>query len=469
MSQSTEADHQAVPKLAEESRLNVLVVDDSRLLRETCAGFLTGRGHSCIRAASASEAMRTIDSEAIDVVLLDIGLPDGNGLDLLAEIKASDETIQVIIMTATATIENAVAAMRHGAADFVTKPIDFDLLDKSLRIALRTRRLATENRSLRGQVAQSAGITGLVGEADAMRAAADLIRRIAPSNETCLILGENGTGKEVVARAIHRLSERVDGSFVPVNCGAIAENLIESELFGHVRGAFSGADAARKGLIRQAQGGTLFLDEIGDMPLPMQVKLLRALENREVVPVGADHAVPCDIRVVAATNVDLHEHMAQGKFREDLYYRLNVMTIVVPPLRERTGDIPLLVAHILAENDSRRGVSPEAMDALESWPWPGNVRELQNTVRRACVLADDEIHVEHLPPRMVEARGEPGSGCRVIGNGVIPLSELERQAIKHALAAFGGDRARSARALGIDRTTLYRKLQRMDGTTESES
>lgn len=454
------------------SGLRVLVIEDTSLLRRMCENFLEGHGYGVAQAATAEQAMEIIEQEPIDIAILDLGLPDRDGLDLLAEIRSMEIALEVVVMTGKTSVDNAVRAMKLGACDFVTKPVDFEQLEQALRIATRSIKLEQENRSLRQQLSQS-GRSGILGDAPATQQLISMVERVAPTDETVLLLGENGSGKDLVAQAIHRLSERGAEPFVAVNCGAIAESLIESELFGHRKGAFSGADNDRLGCFRQADGGTLFLDEIGEMPMAMQVKLLRALENREVTPVGADRAVPVNIRVVAATNRDLPEAIASSEFRQDLYYRLAVFPVPVPPLRERPGDVGLLARHFLTRLGGNQHLTAASLDLLERWSWPGNVRELQNVIRRAALMAGDEpIDVSHLPPEMQPAEPvvDPETGAiskpnrvavQISETQVKTLEELEREAIIAALELHNGDRTPTAQALGIDRTTLYRKLKRL--------
>ena len=471
-----------MPDVQDGIGLRVLVVEDTSLMRRMCENFLGQRGYESICTGSAEEALKLVAEHRPDIALIDLGLPDRDGLDLLAELRQVAPALVTIVITGKGTVENAVRALKLGAIDFIVKPVDFDLLEHSLRGAARNARLASENAELRHRLAADA-FAGLVGESPPMGRLRQLIGMVAGSGETVLITGENGTGKDVVARAIHAASPRSARPFVAVNCGAIAETIIESELFGHVKGAFSGAERDRTGCFRQADGGTLFLDEIGEMAPGMQVKLLRALENREVTPVGADAPMAIDLRVVCATNRDLVAAVQGGRFRQDLFYRLAVFPIAVPPLRERAGDIAHLVQHMLGKIAPGRSLHPAALAMLESWPWPGNVRELQNSLRRAALISGaGEIGPEHLPTemhgRVVDAvpaavpaavpvaipvtAALPVSTAipAAVPPAIRPLDELEREAVIAALRHFAGDRTRTADALGIDRTTLYRRLKR---------
>ena len=437
--------------------LHVLVVDGDQDIREMCAAFVSRQGYQVHTAKNGQEALSRVRAQPPDIVLMDLRLRDGSGLEVLREIKALDEGIEVILMTAHSSVNTAVVALKSGASDYLTRPPDLPQLRRSLDLVARAGRLNRENRRLRQFVAGHFGFENIIGESAPMKEVYHLIRKIAPSDVNCLVLGESGTGKEQVARALHLASRRAGKPFVAVNCGAIPKTLVESELFGHVRGAFTGAIAARAGYFLEASGGTLLLDEISEMPLGIQVKLLRAVENQEIRPVGASDVRPIDVRLVAATNADLSAAVREGSFREDLYYRLNVVQISLPPLRERAGDVPLLVQHFLSRQSGPAKVDPAAMRALESYPWPGNVRELLNAIRRACVLSTaDTLTLDDLPPRVRETLAQPGARRPALDS----LAEAEKAAIIRTLEALGGDRTASAKSLGINRSTLYRKMKR---------
>ena len=440
-------------------RLSILVVDDDADFLRTCVLTLLSLGHSAEGVSSAEDALARLRRSRFDVVLLDILLGETNGLQALKEIRASHPGVEIVMMSGHASVNWAVEAMRSGAADYLVKPFGAEDLARALLVASRTGDLARETRRLR-RALQSPPPT-LVGRSRAMAELRRLVRRVAPSDVSVLILGESGTGKEVVARAIHAASPRRDEPFVAVDCAAIAPTLIESELFGHVKGAFTGADRDREGLIGAADRGTLFLDEIGEMPPEAQARLLRVLEAGELRPVGATALQQVDVRVIAATNRDLEKDLS---FRRDLFFRLNVVTIRLPPLRERKEDIALLAEHFLARH-RRSGsicesVSADAMSALKAYSWPGNVRELENVIERCCALAPGlRIERSDLPPSILfstaEATAEP-----VAGTGLPTLQDVRREAIRKALEAAGYDRAKAARILGIDRSTLYRNMRK---------
>jgi two-component system response regulator HydG len=424
-------------------------------------------------AATGAEAEEQLQRIRPDIVLLDLKLPDSDGLEILRQIQARDDAIVPIVMTAHAAVDSAVEAMKRGALDYLVKPLRLDGLKRCLEIAARTARLHRENRRLRQFVAGHFGLENMIGETSIMQEMFALIRKVAPSDVNVLVTGESGTGKEKVARALHLASYRAEKPFVAVNCGAIPATLVESELFGHVRGAFTGAAFSRKGYFLEADGGTLFLDEIGEMPQAAQVKLLRAVENHEVRPVGSSEAAPVDVRLLAATNQDLARAVSEGQFREDLYYRLNVVQIRVPPLRERQADVPLLAQHFLRHClDGRRiAFAAEALHALASYHWPGNVRELENVIRRACALASsDRILLEDLPAAIRDLKPRTGVlEVEVDTRTPQTLEEMERVAIVRTLSELNGDRSATARALGIDRSTLYRKMKRYGIEAPSQS
>ena len=441
----------------------ILIAEDEALLRKILTGLFEGEGYRVAAAATGREALERFGAEPVDLVVTDIRMPEMEGLELLDQLKRVDPDVPVVVMTAFSSVESAVAALRKGAYDYVVKPFINDDLLQSVRNALRQRELSLENRSLRRELDRAHAFDQIVGASDALQETLSMVARVAGTNASILITGESGTGKELVARAVHFHSSRAKGPFLAVNCGALNENLLEAELFGHEKGAFTGATAARKGLLEAASGGTIFLDEVGDMPASLQVKLLRALQEREVLPVGGRAAVPFDARVVAATNRDLEAEVVAGRFREDLFYRLNVIPILVPPLRERVGDVPLLARHFAARFAREMGagdgrVDPEAMAALCGYRWPGNVRELTNAVERAVALCDGTVRLEHLPERIrasARATKDPEAG-------IPTLDEVERRHILAVMERTEGNKARAAELLGIDLSTLYRKLRRYE-------
>jgi two-component system response regulator AtoC len=432
----------------------LLLVEDDAELRGTLEEILADAGYLVTTAANGAEAVRLLSTGlGVDLVVTDLVMPILDGHRLLEETKTARPELDVVVMTAFGTIESAIQMLKAGAADYLTKPVASADLLRVVRGTLdagRGRRDAAEA----SRVDAGSAAAGFVGSSPPMMELYRLIARAAGSRHGVLLQGESGTGKELAAHALHRLSGRT--SFVAVNCGALPEHLMESELFGHEKGAFSGADRAKPGLFEAADGGTLFLDEIGELPLPLQPKLLRALESGEIRRVGATRPVVVDVRLVAATNRDLEAECAQGRFRQDLFWRLNVLTIRLPPLRERPEDIPGLVEHFLA--GQAMTVDPDAMRLLAAYPWPGNVRELRNTVQRAALLTTRPTLVAtDLPERIVGHRARPGGGRDDAGQ-LLSLRELERSYILEVLREVQGNRTRAAEILGVDRKTLYRKL-----------
>jgi DNA-binding NtrC family response regulator len=441
----------------------VLVVDDELEMRELLRDELQERGYRVTAVADGREAMRKLGEEEYDVVLTDLRMRGMQGLELLHEVKRAFLDTNVIIMTAFGSVESAIEAMKHGAYDYVTKPIKTEELVLAIEKAVRDARLRREVRQLRRAVREEYSFHQILGKSKAMREVFDLIRRVADSQTNVLITGESGTGKELVAKAIHFNSDRRSGPFVPVNCAAIPETLLESELFGHVRGAFTDAKGDKRGLFEEAHGGTLFLDEISELPIMLQAKLLRAIQEKEIRRVGSTKAVAVDVRIIAATNLALAEEVKAKRFREDLYYRLNVIEIRMPPLRERREDIPLLVDAFLkkcaeASKKAMKGISEPALSLLVDYPWPGNVRELENVIERAVTLARGEkVMPEDLPPALLGSRGDK----KVIDDAVertLPLEAVEKEYILRILDKTGGNKYQAAQILGIDRKTLYRKL-----------
>ncbi|HEX6938043.1 MAG TPA: sigma-54 dependent transcriptional regulator [Longimicrobiales bacterium] len=445
----------------------VLVVDDETSILDTLQILLRGEGFEVAVAKSGREALDRFDEISPDVVLTDIRMPGVSGLDLLAAVRERDPETPVILMTAQASLQSAVQAVNQGAYYYLQKPFVNGDLVAICRRAAETRELKRENRALRREIHRRERTRAgrPVGRNRNFVDVLKLAETVAPTDSTVLITGESGTGKEILARYIHALSEREGGPFVSINCGALPETLLESELFGHVKGSFTGAVRDKEGLLVAARGGTFFLDEVGEMSPSLQVKLLRALQEREVVPVGATEPVPIDVRIIAATNRDLEQEMRRGTFRSDLYYRLNVITLHLPPLRDRRDDIPLLTEHflrLLAERAGRERplrVSGAALEALQRYDWPGNVRELENALERAAVLCGgDVLETDALPSRVVERPPEQLVADRPAANPTLEV--IERAYIYWVLAAEGGNKARAAEVLGIDPSTLYRKLNR---------
>jgi DNA-binding NtrC family response regulator len=444
----------------------ILVVDDETSILNTLQILLRGEGFEVTVAVSGREALELFDDVAPDVVLTDIRMPGMSGLELLAAVRERDPELPVILMTAQASLQSAMQAVNQGAFYYLQKPFSNGELVALCRRAAETRSLKQENRALKREIRRrdDSRARRPVGKNRAFLEVLRLAETVAPTDSTVLITGESGTGKEILARYIHSLSEREDGPFVSINCGALPESLLESELFGHVKGSFTGAVRDKEGLLVAACGGTLFLDEVGEMSPALQVKMLRALQEREVVPVGATEPIAIDVRIIAATNRDLEHEVRRGAFRSDLYYRLNVITLHLPPLRERPGDIPLLAEHFLKGLAERNGGEPlrlseAAMERLQRYDWPGNVRELENALERAAVLTRGrEIDVDALPARIVEPPPPALVADRPPVNPTLDL--IERAYILWVLQAEGGNKARAAEVLGIDPSTLYRKLNR---------
>lgn len=446
---------------------SILVVDDDQAHRGMLRTMLRSWGYAVSEAADGDEALNLVRERAFDAVLTDVRMARMDGIHTLKSVLEYNPALPVVLMTAYSSVETAVEALRLGAYDYLVKPLDFEILRHTLRQAIEHSRLSVENRELRRQLSEAAARPGILERSPAMLAMQETIATVAPTEATVLITGESGTGKELVARALHSGSARADKPMVTVNCAALAENLLESELFGHEKGSFTGADRRREGRFVQANGGTLFLDEIGEMPLPLQAKLLRALQEGEVQRVGSDAPLTVDVRVLAATNRDLREEVARRRFREDLYFRLNVISLEVPPLRDRGEDIPVLAAHFLERFAGRnrksiRGFSPQAVDSLLRYAWPGNVRELENAVERAVILCNgDLITRRELPAAITEAASpEEASSAAVGALAGLPLDELERRAIGETLRCTGDNKSEAARQLGITRATLHNKLRK---------
>jgi DNA-binding NtrC family response regulator len=440
--------------------MSVLVVEDEQTSRELCAEVAESCGMKVSAATTAEEALEVLESRAVDIMLTDLKLQQSNGLELLKRVHDLYPQVAVVVLTQFGTIDSAVAATRMGAVDYVTKPFHVEDLKTRLMRVARDVDLHQENQLLREQLRTRPGFGGLIGVSQRMQRVYKMIEKVSKHEYPVLILGESGTGKELVARSIHFSGARKTRPFAPVDCSALAPSLIESELFGHVKGAFTGAVQARQGLLEVAQSGTLFLDEIGDMPVDLQAKLLRALQEREVKPVGSTERRHIDVRIIAATNRDLEAAIRNGSFRQDLYFRLNVVQIKLPALRERKSDIPLLVTSFLEKFANPRGesrnISEEAMRQLVAYDWPGNVRELENAIERAVALGSGPIvHVGDLPTNLQY----PSTERAPEKDELLPLDELERRAILRTLRETSGDKLAAARMLGIGKTTLYRKLK----------
>lgn len=444
----------------------VLLAEDEELMRRILAGLLESAGYRVAPCASAEEALESFAAEPASVVVTDIRMTGIDGLALLDRLKSLDAELPVIVMTAYSSIDSAIAALRKGAYDYITKPFVNEDLLHSVGNALRQYKLAHENRTLKSELSRRYSFDEIVGNSEALQAVFRLVEKVANTNTNVLIHGESGTGKELIARAVHHNSGRRDAPFVAINCGALPESLLESELFGHTKGAFTGATTARAGLFRSAEGGTVFLDEIGEVTPAMQVRLLRAVQEREVTPVGTSQPIHFDARIICATNRDLEKEVAEARFREDLYYRLNVIEIHLPPLRERREDIPLLVRHFVRrtaaeQNEAEKPVDSAALAALINYPYPGNIRELQNAIERAFTLSGAGVDLDSLPPRIRQA----AQGALPVRDpdGLRPtLDEIERRYILDTLRDTDQDKARAANILGIDLSTLYRKLKRYD-------
>ena len=438
--------------------LHALVVEDDKNALGALAELVADEGFEVKRATSVRTARARLADQTPDVVVLDLILPDGTGFDLIQDLQGQTDHVEIVVITGHASVSTAVEALRHGAGDYLTKPVDTARLKLMLANLKRSRELRPRLSELRRQVRKVGGFGVLVGAAPAMERVYEMVSRVAPSTATVLITGESGTGKELVAESLHQLSRRAGNPYLVVNCGALSPTLIESELFGHERGSFTGADRVHRGYFERADGGTLFLDEVSELPLELQAKLLRVLEAGALTRVGGEKTVKVDVRIIAATNRDLEAWVAEGKFRGDLLYRLKVFPIEIPPLRARTEDVAALAQHFLNElnrkEGTRKSFAPEVVAILERCAWPGNVRELKNVIHRAYILAEAEIAPSHLAPEL--SGRQPAVE---LSSSVTTLAEAERRLILAALEHFGGDRRRASAALGVSLRTLYNRLR----------
>ena len=437
----------------------ILVVDDEKIVRESLFHWFQEEGYQVETAEDGETALRIFDKNKFDLLLVDMKMPGMSGLELLSKVKEIDKDTIVILITAFASVPTAIKALKDGAYDYVTKPVDPDELEHLVKKALEQRSLRVENEQLKGSIDEIIKPDNLIGESAQMKKIYELIHTVAPTDTTVMIRGESGTGKELVAKAIHINSRRKYFPIIPVNCGALAESILESELFGHEKGAFTGAQFKRKGKFEMADGGTIFLDEIGSVSPKMQVELLRVIESKQFSRVGGNQTIKSDFRVIIATNESLEDLVKQGKFREDLYYRLNVFSIIIPPLRERTGDIPVLAFYFLnnfcnSMNKNIKNISPEAMEFLTKYDWPGNVRELENAIERAVVVGKgDTIKVDDLPFHVSSSQSANLDGDN-------SMTAMEKKHIARVLNENNWNISRSALELEIDRVTLYNKINK---------
>jgi DNA-binding NtrC family response regulator len=470
--------------------MHVLVVDDDEAVRKASCEIAGGMGFSVVGALNATAARAILKHQKVDLILMDLKLEGGGGLALLEQVKTLHPDTEVVVMTAFATVSSAVEAMRIGAGDYLTKPFAPEELTTVLERAGQRHHIDVQSRQLRERLRTNQGLGGLVGNSPEMEKLYRILSKVAYSTHPVLILGESGTGKELVARSIHFNGPNAAKPFVPVDCGSLVPTLIESELFGHVKGAFTGADRAKDGLLASAEGGTVFLDEIGELPLDLQAKLLRALQEKEVRPVGATRARPISARVLAATNRDLALMVEQGKFRKDLYFRLNVVNLRIPALRDRRSDIAPLAMHFLEQmkkqTETPLEFSDDALRIMSQYDWPGNVRELENAIERACALSSGPVlHMGDLPTQLQNFRLQQGPSrhaeeddeARVMGviaaetgqGGIVSIAEMEKQAILGTIRQLNGDKLMAAKLLGIGKTTLYRKLKEYGIADDTES
>jgi len=442
----------------------ILIVDDDEDTRTLLAESLRRRGYTVDDAPSGQVCLEMLRDKSIDIVITDVQMPGMSGVELCHMLHERHPDLVPIVLTGVGDLDMAIAAIRAGAYDFLSKPVKVDALEIAIKRAIEHLSVRQEVKRLRSTVAREAPIPGIAGTSPALRETTEMIRRVADSDATVLIMGESGTGKELVARALHALSPRRNEPFVAINCGAMPAPLLESELFGHVRGAFTDAKTSRAGLFIQAGAGTIFLDEVGEMPLEMQVKLLRVLQQRTIRPVGGDEEVPFEARVLTATNRDLETEVEEKRFREDLFYRINVVAINVPPLRDRAGDVLVLADHMLQKIAARTGkpvlgIAADAARKLVDYDWPGNIRELENYIERAVAICDGkEIQLHHLP---IKVQQHQSARVEIPTNPseLISLDEMERRYVRQVLGSVGGNKTHAARILGIDRRSLYRRLE----------
>jgi len=458
--------------------MNILVIDDEEVLQDVLTSLIRREGHHTVSARTGEEGLTLLQREEVDLVLLDLMLPGMSGQEVLRQIRKEDPEQVVVVITAYSSIEGAIEAMREGAFHYIPKPFKNEEVLVTINKGLEQRRLTRENKALKEELARRFGFDNIIGKSKPMQQVFELIRLAAPSKSNILVTGESGTGKELVAKAVHHHSRRASGPFVTVNSGSMPADLLESNLFGHVKGAFTGALNNKKGLFEVADGGSIFFDEIGNVPLETQAKLLRVIQEKEFMRLGGVETQTADVRIIAATNADLEIAVREGTFREDLYYRLNVISVNLPPLRNRTEDIPLLVVHFLEryarENEKPiTAISPAAMEMLMDYRWPGNVRELENAIERAVVLSSGEIlDVELLPP----AVREPSAGASPLPSGTTngfsfkdAIAAYERQLIVKALKSSGGVQKRAAEQLRLKPTTLHEMMKRLEINAESAS
>lgn len=450
-----------------ENRDSILVVDDDNAHRTMLRTLLGGWGYTVTEADDGSTAIEEAQQQPFDLILMDVRMLKVSGLEALETIKRHNPAIPVIIMTAYSSVETAVEALKKGAYDYLTKPLDFDKIRLTIKRAMEHLQLKEENRMLKESIGEHFDLGSIIGQSQAMVRLLETVAQVAPSEATVLISGESGTGKELIASAIHYNSSREKGPFIKINCAALTETLLESELFGHEKGAFTGAERRKEGRFRQAHGGSLFLDEVSEMPPPMQVKLLRVLQEREITRVGGEDVIKVDVRLIAATNRDLSEQIKEGRFREDLYYRMNVVSLRMPLLRERREDIPLLANSFIEKFSEKNrksisGITPQAMDRLYRYDWPGNVRELMNVIERGVVLTrSDYLGTEDLsimPTSFGATAGDPLLPDDLLLD--MPLEKVERMTILNTMRSAGGNKSESARRLGITRKTLHKKLKK---------
>jgi two-component system response regulator HydG len=448
-----------------DQQIRVLVIDDDEPHAQAVAESLERVGYDCVVATSGREGIRLIEEQTFDIVLTDLLMEGVGGMEVLAKAKRELPDAEVVILTAHNTIKAAVTAMQAGATTYLTKPLDINELRTVADKVSQSQRLARSNIELQRQLNERFGFEGVIGNSPGMHGVVAKLRQVAPTSATVLITGESGTGKELVAKALHNNSPRRYKPFIPLNCAALSESILESELFGHVRGAFTGADRERKGWFEHASGGTLFLDEVGDIPMSTQVKLLRALESGEIVRVGTNEPIKVSVRLISATNRDLNEAIAAGTFRQDLYHRLKVISIKLPPLRQRREDIPLLLDFFLKDLSAAHGreikaITPAARKALMSYAWPGNVRELKNTVESMVVIdSDGVLDVDDLTEEVASAVSGDSAAAGAAGLVGRPIEEIEKYYIAETLKQTGGNREEAARLLGIGERTLYRKIK----------